>query len=73
MNLTASGAPLRLTRRELEILHMIVEEHSSPEIAERLFISLNTVETHRRNLFRKTGARSVVGLVSFAFRHGLAK
>jgi len=60
-----------LTRRERQILKLIIREYSNQEIAEELFISVLTVETHRKNIFRKTGAGSLVGLVNFAHANGL--
>lgn len=60
-----------LTERELEILKLIVKEYSNKAIAEKLFISERTVETHRKNIFRKTNTGSLVGLVKFAFGHNL--
>jgi DNA-binding NarL/FixJ family response regulator len=60
-----------LTGRELEIIKLIAQELSTIEIAERLFISVATVETHRKNLMQKTGAKSAIGLVLFAIKHGL--
>jgi DNA-binding NarL/FixJ family response regulator len=61
----------KLTLRELEILRLVAKEMSTNEIAEKLFISVPTVETHRRNLMQKIGARSVVGMVLFAVKHEL--
>lgn len=61
----------KLTRREKEILALIVEEHTTQEIADKLFISLNTVETHRRNLLHKLNVRNTAGLVRFAMEHKL--
>lgn len=60
-----------LTRREREVLQLIVEEYSNPEIAEKLFISIRTVDTHRRNLLEKTGAKNTAGLVKFAIKRGI--
>lgn len=60
-----------LSRREKEILGLVVKEHTNREIAEKLFISELTVETHRKNIFRKTGASSLVGLINFAHANGL--
>ncbi len=60
-----------LSRREKEILQLIVEEYTTPEIAERLFISNGTVETHRRNMLTKLGARNTAGLVRMAFEYKL--
>ena len=62
---------VRLTPREKDILKLIVEELTTHEIAEKLFISTNTVETHRKNLMSKTGAKNGVGLVKFALNNGL--
>lgn len=63
---------LQLTRREIEILQLITSEYSSNEIAEKLFISIPTVETHRRNLMIKLQAKNLAGLVKYALKHGLA-
>lgn len=61
----------KLTRREKEVLFLIIEELTTSEIAEKLFISPSTVETHRANLFSKTGAKNVVGLIKFTIEKGL--
>ena len=61
----------QLTRREKEILQLIVAEHTTQEIAQRLHLSLPTIETHRKNLLVKTGARNSVGLVRIALHKGL--
>jgi DNA-binding NarL/FixJ family response regulator len=58
-----------LTQRELEVLKLICEEKNTREIADELFISLHTVETHRANLMQKTGARNIVGLVKWALEN----
>lgn len=60
-----------LTERELEILVLIAKENSSQQIAEKLFISLNTVETHRKNLFRKLNIKNLAGIIRYAFQHKL--
>lgn len=60
-----------LTRREREIIKMIAKDLTNSEIGEQLFISERTVETHRKNIFRKTGVKSVVGLLNYAYDHGL--
>lgn len=60
-----------LTRREKEILIMIVQELSNQEIAEKLFISLRTVENHRFNLQQKLNVKNTVGLVKIAIQMGL--
>ncbi len=60
-----------LTRREVEILQLIAEELTNNQIAERLFISPRTVDTHRRNLLQKLSVRNTAGLVKFAIQNGL--
>mgnify|MGYP001159241630 CR=1 FL=1 len=57
---------VRLTDRELEIVKLIAAEKSNAEIADNLFISERTVETHRKNIFRKTSAKRVLGLIKMA-------
>ncbi len=60
-----------LSEREKEILKYICNEFSSKEIAVKLCISTNTVETHRKNLLKKLQVKSVVGLALFAAQHKL--
>jgi DNA-binding NarL/FixJ family response regulator len=60
-----------LSERELEVLKLICAEKTTPEIAERLFLSPRTVEGHRNNILLKTGARNVAGLVVFAMTNGI--
>ena len=55
-----------LTRREIEIIRLIDQERSNRQIADQLCISERTVETHRKNIFRKTGTQSVLGLIKYA-------
>lgn len=60
-----------LTEREREILKLIAREYTNRDIAEELFISERTVETHRKNIFRKTKTNSLVGLIKFAYANNL--
>lgn len=60
-----------LTEREREILKLIAKEFTNKMIAEALFISERTVETHRKNIFRKTKTSSLVGLIKFAYANNL--
>ncbi len=60
-----------LTNREIEIIRLIEKEFTNKQIAETLFLSERTVETHRKNIFRKTNTSSVIGLVKFAYEHKL--
>jgi len=62
-----------LTRREKEILNLILDEFTTQEIADKLFISFGTVETHRRNMMLKIGARNTAGLVRIALEYELHK
>jgi len=62
---------VQITDREMEILKLLTKELTSKEIAEQLFISERTVETHRKNLLRKTNSTSTVGLVKYAYQHKL--
>lgn len=61
----------KLTERELEILKLIANEHSNAEIADILFISERTVETHRKNMLRKTNNKTIVGLIKYAMEQQL--
>ena len=56
-----------LTDREIEIVRMIEKELSNKQIADKLFISERTVETHRKNILRKTNTQTVVGLLKYAY------
>lgn len=63
---------VHLTQREREVLQLIIEEHTAPEIAEALFISLETVSSHRKNIREKLKVRNTAGIVREALRMGLA-
>ena len=60
-----------LSKREKEVLNLIAQEKTTPEIAEELFLSLHTIETYRKNLLRKLEAKNSVGLVAKAYQYGL--
>jgi len=62
-----------LTNRELDVLKLIMEEHTTQEIADFLQLSPHTVETHRKNLLVKTGSRNTAGLVRYAIEHHIPK
>jgi DNA-binding NarL/FixJ family response regulator len=64
-------AYVELTPREKEILKLVCQEMNSQEIADKLFISVHTAETHRRNLLSKTACKNSVGLVKYAMENGL--
>jgi len=63
--------PVSLSKREQEVLTLLAKELSNEEIAERLFISERTVESHRRNIFIKTNTKSVIGLIKYAIKNKL--
>lgn len=60
-----------LTKRELEVIKLITEELSNREIADKLFISVRTVETHRKNIMQKLHTKSVITLVLYAAQNGI--
>ena len=57
---------INLTTREIEIIQCIALNLSNKQIADKLFISERTVETHRKNIFRKTDIHTAIGLIEFA-------
>lgn len=69
--LNGEGEQKLLTDREREILKLISKEFTNKQIAEELFISERTVETHRKNIFRKTGTNNLVGLIKYAYANNL--
>ena len=60
-----------LSERETEVLLLVAQGCSSKEIADRLHISIHTVNTHRTNITHKTGIKSVAGLAVYAMLHNL--
>ena len=64
-------APDGLTQREVEILGLMAQGLTNPEIAERLFLSNHTVKTHIYRVFAKTGSRDRVAAIAYAQRHGI--
>jgi len=58
-----------LSKREKEVLSLIAKEYTNQEIADELFISVRTVDSHKHNLLEKTGAKNVAGLVLYAIEH----
>jgi len=60
-----------LTTREMEILQLISEDYSSQQIAQKLFIALNTVDTHRKNMAQKLNVSGKAGLLKFAIENKL--
>jgi len=60
-----------LSKRETEVLTLIAQEKSNQEIADSLFISIRTVDTHRRNIMDKLDAKNTASLVKFAIKNGM--
>ncbi len=65
-----NNAPV-LSSREKEVLQLIGDGHTNPQIAEKLFISLHTVDSHRKNLLTKFGVNNTAGLIKQAAKHNL--
>jgi DNA-binding NarL/FixJ family response regulator len=61
----------RLSKKEIEIIKLVLEGKTSPEIGETLFISKHTAETHRRNIYKKLGISGFVSLQNFSRVHGI--
>lgn len=62
---------MHLTKREIEIIRLVAEGKASKEIADQLFLSLHTVDTHRRNILTKLKLKNIADLVRFAFENHL--
>lgn len=62
---------ITITQRELDVLKLVAQEYSGTEIAEKLFISPTTVETHRKHLMQKLGVQTTIGLVKYAIKYNL--
>ncbi|MFV8370576.1 response regulator [Flavobacterium sp. LB2R40] len=73
LNKSYRNGNLILTERELEIIILISLEFSGKEISDQLFISVNTVETHRKNIMKKLDAKNSISLVKYAIKNKLIK
>lgn len=62
----------RLSEREIQIIRLVMDGLSNAEIGEKIFISEETVKTHRKNIFRKLGVHNVAELTTFVMHHGIA-
>jgi DNA-binding NarL/FixJ family response regulator len=60
-----------LNEREIEVLKLVCQECSNQEIADKIFLSVRTVEGYRARLFEKTGSKNLVGLVIYAIKRGI--
>ncbi len=70
-HLTPNNHAQQMTRREIEILQLIAQEHTNNEIAEKLFISPATVENHRNRMLQKLGVKNTAGLIKKGMEQGL--
>lgn len=70
-NLKKSLLQSRLTSREKQIVALMEKDYSNKEIADELDIAVRTVETHRKNIFKKTGTNNLLTLVKWAYEHGI--
>ena len=61
----------KLTARELDVLYLISEEFNNNEIAKKLYISVNTVNTHRKSILTKLNARNSAGVIRKSFEYGI--
>jgi len=66
-----SSDEVHLTLREIEIIRLIEKEYCNKQIAEKLFISERTVETHRKNIYRKTQTSGLISLIKYAYENKL--
>ncbi|MES2485528.1 MAG: response regulator transcription factor [Bacteroidota bacterium] len=62
-----------LSEREVDVLRLICQQKTAKEIGDMLFITQRTAEGHKTNLFNKTGAKNIAGLVIYAIQHGIIK
>lgn len=68
---TSTKLPIKLTKREIEIIKLIAKEFTTPQISKKLNIAETTVDTHRRNMISKLGLKSSIGLARHAVENGL--
>ncbi len=64
---------IKLTEREIEVIKLIAQEHTTQEIAEKLFLSKHTIESYRKNLIAKLSVRNLAGLTKYAIKKGYIK
>jgi two-component system, NarL family, response regulator NreC len=60
-----------LSKREVEVLKLICNEYTNSDIAKKLFLSIDTVNSHRKNIFLKLGVNNTAGMVKYALQHKL--
>ena len=69
----SSSSKVDFTKRELDVIKLLVDGHTNKEVGDKLFISHRTVDTHRTNIMKKVGVNNVAGLISFAIKNGLVE
>lgn len=67
----SAAVPENLTTRELQIISLIGSGYTNQDIADKIFVSVNTVKTHRKNILKKTNCQGTAELTNFAFARGL--
>jgi DNA-binding NarL/FixJ family response regulator len=71
LELKKEDTSVKFTGREVEIIKLISEKYNSRQIAEKLYISERTVESHRSNMLRKTSAGTIIGLLQYAYQNNI--
>ncbi len=71
IKIKSSNQQAHITAREIEIIRLIEKEFSTKQISETLFISERTVETHRKNILRKTNTNNALGIIKYAYKQRL--
>ncbi len=72
-NLKKEVETIHLTQREKEVINWMEQDYSNKQIADELNIAVRTVETHRKNIFRKTGTNNLLSLVKWAYEHQILR
>lgn len=62
---------IKLTHREIEIVGLIIQGNTTVKISDKLFVSINTIETHRKNIFKKLRVKNLTELIHFAYENEL--
>jgi len=62
---------VNITSREKEVLHLIAYEHTTKEIADKLYVSFETISSHRKNIIQKLGVRNTAGMIRVAVENRL--
>ena len=71
LNALSRNAKISFSKRELEVLKLVAQEYSTPQIAEKLGLTIPTIETFRQRMIKKAGVKGSIGLVLYAMKHEL--